>query len=42
MLARLELRRRWRSTVALALLVGAIGAIVLATAAGARRSDSSL
>jgi|tagenome__1003787_1003787.scaffolds.fasta_scaffold20972526_2 ABC-type lipoprotein release transport system permease subunit len=42
MLARLELRRRWRSTVALALLVGAIGAIVLATAAGARRTDSSL
>jgi ABC-type lipoprotein release transport system permease subunit len=42
MLARLEFRHRWRSTVALALLVGAIGAIVLATAAGARRSDTAL
>jgi ABC-type antimicrobial peptide transport system permease subunit len=42
MLARLEVRRRWRGTVALALLVGAIGAIVLATAAGARRSDTAL
>ena len=42
MLARLEIARRWRGAVALALLVGAVGAIVLATAAGARRSDSAL
>lgn len=42
MLAASDIRRRWRSVVALTLLVGAVGAIVLATAAGARRSDSSL
>jgi len=42
MLARWEVRRRWRSTVALALLIGAVGALVLATAAGARRSDTAL
>jgi putative ABC transport system permease protein len=37
-----ELRRRWRGTVAVTLLVGVVGAIVLATIAGARRSDSAL
>ncbi len=37
-----ELRRRWRSTVALTLLVGIVGAIVFATVAGARRSDDAL
>ncbi len=37
-----EIKRRWRGGVALALLVGAIGAIVLATAAGARRSGTAL
>jgi hypothetical protein len=42
MLARCEIRRRWRSTVALALLLGAVGAVILATAAGARRSDTAL
>jgi hypothetical protein len=42
MLAASDIRRRWRSVVALTLLVGAVGAIVLATAAGARRSDSAL
>src|SRR3954463_13140365 len=42
MLAGHDVRRRWRSVVALTLLVGAIGAIVLATAAGARRSDTAL
>jgi ABC-type antimicrobial peptide transport system permease subunit len=42
LLAWSELRRRWRSAVALALLVGVLGAIVLAAAAGARRSDSAL
>jgi ABC-type lipoprotein release transport system permease subunit len=42
MLAGLELRRRWRSTVALVLLLGVVGALVLATAAGARRSETAL
>ncbi len=42
MLAGIDIRRRWRSVVALTLLVGAVGAVVLATAAGARRSDSAL
>ena len=37
-----ELRRRWLATVAAALLVGLVGALVLATVAGARRSDSAL
>jgi FtsX-like permease family len=37
-----ELRRRWRGTVIVTLLVGIVGAIVLATLAGARRSDSAL
>ncbi len=37
-----EFRRRWRSVVVLVLLVGAVGAIVLATAAGARRTRSAL
>lgn len=42
MLAGHEIRGRWRSTVAIVLLVGVVGAIVLATAAGARRSDTAL
>ena len=42
MLAASDIRRRWRSVVALTLLVGAVGAIVLATAAGARRSETAL
>jgi hypothetical protein len=42
MLAASDIRRSWRSVVALTLLVGAVGAIVLATAAGARRSDTAL
>src|SRR4029078_2507777 len=42
MLARSELRRRWRSVVVLTLLVGFSGAVVLALVAGARRSESSL
>ena len=37
-----EFRRRWRSAVLLALLVGLVGTVVLATAAGARRSSTSL
>ena len=41
-LARREIRRRWRSAAAIALLVGVVGAIVLATVAGARRSDTAL
>jgi ABC-type lipoprotein release transport system permease subunit len=39
--ARAELRRRWRATLALALLVGLVGAVVLSVVAGARRSASS-
>ena len=42
MLARHELRGRWRSTIALAVLVGLVGAVVLASVAGARRTLSSL
>jgi len=41
-LAGSELRRRWRSVVLLALLVGIVGGIVLATVAGARRTSSAL
>jgi FtsX-like permease family len=42
LLAGLELRRRWRATLAIVLLIGVVGAIVLATAAGARRSTTAL
>jgi len=42
MLAGREIRRRWRSVAALTVLVGVVGAVVLATVAGARRSDSAL
>jgi ABC-type antimicrobial peptide transport system permease subunit len=42
LLARRELARRWRSALALTMLVGLVGAIVLAFAAGAHRSSSSL
>ena len=42
MVARGEIRRRWRSVAVLTLLVGLVGTVVLATAAGARRSDTAL
>lgn len=42
MLAGHEIRRRGQSTIAIVLLIGVVGAIVLATAAGARRSDTAL
>src|SRR5689334_13739924 len=42
MLARSGMRRPWRSTVGLPLLVGVIGALILAAAAGARRSTTAL
>src|SRR5207245_2077347 len=42
MLAASDIRRRWRGVVALTLLVGTVAVIVLATAAGARRSDAAL
>jgi hypothetical protein len=41
-LAALELRRRWRRLLAQAVLVGVTSAVVLATAAGARRTDTAL
>ena len=41
-LARSELRRRWRSALLITMLVGMVGAVVLASAAGAHRSATSL
>jgi hypothetical protein len=38
---RSELRARWKSIVALGLLAGIAGAVVLATVAGARRTDTA-
>jgi hypothetical protein len=40
--ARAELRRRWRATVLLAVLVGLAGGVVLAAVAGARRTDLAM
>jgi hypothetical protein len=40
--ARGELRRRWRSTLGLALLAGLVGGVVIASAAGARRTSSAM
>lgn len=40
--ARAELRRRWLSTLGLALLAGLVGGVVLAGAAGARRTSSAM
>lgn len=42
MVARHRLRSRWRSVLALTLVVGAIGGVVLGTVAGARRTGSAL
>jgi hypothetical protein len=42
MLARSELRHRWRSALVLTLLVGFVGAVVLALVGGARRTETSL
>src|SRR5262245_48204776 len=42
MVAGTDIRRHWRGTVVATLLIGLVGAIVMATAAGARRSDSAL
>jgi ABC-type lipoprotein release transport system permease subunit len=41
-LARAELRRRWKAIVALTLLMGVVGAVVLASVAGARRTATTL
>ena len=38
---RAELRARWRPVAALAVLLGVIGGVVLAAAAGARRTDTA-
>ncbi len=40
--ARAELRRRWRATVVLVVLVGLAGGATLAGVAGARRTDSAM
>jgi FtsX-like permease family len=40
--ARAELRRRWRATVLLAVLVGLAGGVVLAAVAGSRRTGSAM
>ena len=40
-LAALEFRARWRDWMVLALLIGLAGGAVLASAAGARRTDSA-
>ena len=42
MVARTELRRHWRGTVVVMLLVGLVGTVTLAALAGARRSSTSL
>jgi ABC-type antimicrobial peptide transport system permease subunit len=42
MLAGLEVRRRWRRVVLLAVLVGFVGVVVLSSVAGARRTSSAL
>src|SRR5438128_12147173 len=42
MAARAQLRRRWGATVALALLVGLAGGVVLAAVAGASRTDTAM
>ncbi len=41
MRARAELRRHWRGTVGLALLIGLVGTVVLGSWAGARRTESA-
>jgi hypothetical protein len=40
--AHAELRRRWRVTVVLAVLVGLVGGVVLAAMAGTRRTDTAM
>src|SRR5437667_12530797 len=42
MAARAQLRRRWGATVALALLVGLAGGVVLAAVAGASRTETAM
>ncbi len=42
MLARSEIRQRWRGMVLLTLLVAVVGSVVLSAIAGARRSDTAL
>jgi ABC-type lipoprotein release transport system permease subunit len=38
---RADLRRRWRPMLAMALLIGLVGGVVLVSAAGARRTDTA-
>jgi ABC-type antimicrobial peptide transport system permease subunit len=39
---RADIRRRWPALLSLALLLGLIGGVVLAAAAGARRTDTAV
>ena len=41
LIVRADLRRRWRTTLALALLIGLVSGVVLVSAAGARRTDTA-
>src|SRR5918995_1669367 len=41
LLVRCDLRRRWRSLLVVALLVGLVGVVVLTAVAGARRTESA-
>src|SRR5437764_14031486 len=42
MLAGLGVRRRWARVIAITVMVGVVGGIVLSTIAGARRTESAL
>src|SRR5438445_12673767 len=41
MRARAELRGRWRSSILIVLLIGAVGGVSLVAAAGARRTETA-
>ena len=41
LIVRADLRRRWRATLAMALLIGLVCGVVLVSAAGARRTDTA-
>ncbi|MGO9218506.1 MAG: FtsX-like permease family protein [Streptosporangiaceae bacterium] len=41
LIVRADLRRRWRTTLVMALLIGLVSGVVLVSAAGARRTDTA-